>query len=331
MNEENKELLRMIKEFELDLANFSNYFSENISTPITKENIENFLETLKTLGVDTSKFEEYFNSFFSKTIHTSKEIIEFRYIYKNLKNKYKNYIELQEVFEQLALFIDNKKNLSFIDINELIPSLEKVKNDALFITSECLQFINFVYITIYEYMKLEILTYDKYSIYNYILNNPHDYWYINLIMKTEIEELTNSLNYILGVKELQERINKNLKDENYLNLEILKALIRVNYKEKSLTIVFEEYYKLCGELEELNEYIKIARKQTYTGLLSPIEASILRKKLNKITIKSLEFIDEKGFLFTNEYQEYINKLNLRIYNAQSTLEYYTPTKKRKKL
>ena len=266
MNEENTDLLRIIKEF-----------SENISTPIIKENIENFLERLKTLGVDTSKFEEYSKSFFSKTIPSSKEIIEFRITYNNLKKKYKNYIALQEVFEKFALSIDSKRNLSFIDLNELIPSLEKVKNDDLFITSECLQFINFVYITIYEYMKLEILRYDKYSIYNYILNNPHDYWYINLIMKTEIEELTNSLNYIPGVKELQETINKNLKDENYLNLEILKALIKVNYKEKSLTIVFEEYYKLCGKLEELNEYIKIACKQTYTGLLSPIEAKSLRK------------------------------------------------------
>lgn len=53
MNEENTDLLRIIKEF-----------SENISTPITKENIENFLERLKTLGVDTSKFEKYSKSFF---------------------------------------------------------------------------------------------------------------------------------------------------------------------------------------------------------------------------------------------------------------------------
>lgn len=204
-------------------------------------------------------------------------------------------------------------------------------NDDLFINEESTLFINYIYKIVLECLKLEIIKYKTNNIYNYILNNPHDFWYVNVLLKEEIEELLNSINYVSGIKGLKDIKGKNLKNDNYLNKEILNALMRVNYKTRYLSISLEELDKIDTKFDYISYEIREEVKYTCTGLMSPPVSKLFKKIFDNNFNLYLKFINEQGFMFDNDYKDRIINLKNKIECIKESLEYYTPSKGRKRI
>lgn len=257
--------------------------------------IERLIDNLKSIGIDTNKYENQVKDIKSELIKldvTSNKYfgIENDYITAISKlnkleahlNEYmvyfKAYSFTMHVNEDIENIEENK--LSFY-IEELIKLLKGIKASGTLIYDKEKEIIESLYKVAYYLLLEENEHLTEHKLFNYVSGSEVDLYYLDRILLNDIQSISN--------KEALKKINSeihliNLKgsEAHYITEDILKSIIYAKYGDDLRDKTTEELNKIANEIKDNLSQIKHKTKaiENEMSRIEIIKESIKEFKLN---------------------------------------------------
>ena len=262
----------------------------NINNQTIKiKSIKNKINSLKILNIDTREFEKKLEEIETSLLENSKKN-EYNYkrIYSELEQlerylkKYDVLIKIKNTLEKLktSIYTNNKTNLEDIKYyrKRIINLLKIIEECDYTLLSEFHNTLNDFYQILYTINKLEIHYNNKSDILNYMKRNQIGILELDTLIKNEIKNIYESINYIPHLGKLKASLNK-FKENNDEDLlvedEIIKPIVLCT-KEDLIKEYLKEY--LDKTLKKIEKNLKEIKNKT-----EDIDFEELNQKREKLT------------------------------------------------
>ena len=224
--------------------------------------IELSIAQVRILGVDVSKYQEYYRQVVREVEATVKKKYASNLEALNCDSEYNvGYCKLVELKNQLnkndpvfriynsSLYIEKQIEGDISPeellnlVTEMIAKLHSLGEIKELDSFDRHKLLNTIYNVVYKLIKLELLLTGESQLFLYVSNSDINAKFLNVIIANELLAME-------GNQELYDRLSK-IKDKNYLDLDLIRFIM---YKNNELKFNVSLKNRLLSDMEKLQSY-----------------------------------------------------------------------------